>query len=342
MRNPVQFVYYILGCSVMEVIASSANPVHFYKEVKFPWDVKEDPTCSNSTLCPTLNYTWQFYFDKLLGMGVKNFVFGGYAIKQNSTIRLDWEPFGHPWDEKEFEYVKRRSEEKGGKILADFGLYRPATLHRTTFLSSAKDFVKRYPVDGFRLDLWLNDLDENIKVVREVLDITKKLGLETALRFMADEWQIVKKEGLGTIADTYFSILWPSCDKSSPPFNSNQFAKKVITNATQAGVHPNTFVLEIPLFVPFRVCNVGGYGYSEAVYDAGADPRGNGSLLYFYGYHMDPPLYFFSQPRAVEKVDLADKSGLHGIMLQGDDISAQDLYPWDKGSLLYALAKKSK
>ncbi|KAF4719485.1 hypothetical protein FOZ63_018723, partial [Perkinsus olseni] len=173
MWNTMQLLFYILGCSVMEATAVYANPVHFYKKVKFPWDVKEDPTCLNSTLCPTLNYTWQFYFDQLLGMGVKNFVFGGYAIKQNSTIRLDWEPIARPWNEKEFQYVKRRSEEKGGKILADFGFYRPAALNRTTFLSSAKDFIKRYPVDGFRLDLWLNDPDENIKVVREVLDITK-------------------------------------------------------------------------------------------------------------------------------------------------------------------------
>ncbi|KAF4705717.1 hypothetical protein FOZ62_031330 [Perkinsus olseni] len=335
----MQLLFYILGCSVMDVIASNAYSVHFYKEVKFPWDKREAPVCSNSTLCPKPNYTWHFYFDQLLAMGVKNYVFGGYAIKQNSKIELDWAPFARPWDKKEFESVRRRVKKRGGKILADLGYHLPDTFDRPAFLHSARAFAKRFAVDGFRLGLSFGP-QTNITVTREILKVTKKLGLETALRFSTDDWQIMKKEGLGAVADSYFGFPWPSCNESKPPFNSIPFAEEVITNAIQAGVHPSMFVFEIPLFVPTGVCDVQDYGYSSAVYDDGADPRGNGSILYSDGRPLNPPEYFFSQPRAVEKVDLADEWGLNGIMLKGGDGWTEDLYPWNKDSLLHALAKK--
>ncbi|KAF4681572.1 hypothetical protein FOZ60_011939 [Perkinsus olseni] len=350
----MQLLFYILGCSVMEVIASNANPIHFYKEVKFPWDKREAPVCSNSTLCPKPNYTWQFYFDQLLAMGVKNYVFGGYAIKQNSEIELDWAPFARPWDKKEFESVRRRVKKRGGKILADLGYHLPDTFDRPAFLHSARAFAKRFAVDGFRLGLSFRATDEhnsderNPQGYEEVGhgDRTKAEILlilsssKSPFRFSTDEWQIMKKEGLGAVADTYFGFPWPSCNESKPPFNSIPFAEEVITNAIQAGVHPSMFVFEIPLFVPTGVCDVQDYGYSSAVYDDGADPRGNGSILYSDGRPLNPPEYFFSQPRAVEKVDLADEWGLNGIMLKGGGGWTEDLYPWDKDSLLHALAKK--
>ncbi|KAF4654664.1 hypothetical protein FOL46_008649 [Perkinsus olseni] len=78
----------------------------------------------------------------------------------------------------------------------------------------------------------------------------------------------------------------------------------------------------------------------SATFIEGADPRGNGSILYYKGNRLNPPEYFFSQPRAVEKVDLAGEYGLHGIMLEGGDGLTEELYPWDEDSLLHALASK--
>ncbi|KAF4654663.1 hypothetical protein FOL46_008648 [Perkinsus olseni] len=182
MWNTVQFVNYILGCSVMEAIATNADPVHFYKEVKFPWDVKEEPRCSNSTLCPKLNYTWHFYFDQLLAMGVKNYVFGGYEVTRNSTIELYWPPVARPWNKKHFESVRRRVKKRGGKILADLGYVLPGTFNRKAFLHSAIDFTRRFAIDGFRLDVPYFGPHSSLPATREILSITKKLGLETALK----------------------------------------------------------------------------------------------------------------------------------------------------------------
>ncbi|EER14926.1 hypothetical protein Pmar_PMAR027085, partial [Perkinsus marinus ATCC 50983] len=61
-------------------------------------------------------------------------------------------------------------------------------------------------------------------------------------------------------------------------------------------------------------------GYSNAIYDFGADPRGNGSFFLAEG----EAYYFFSQTRAIEKVALAKKYGLHGIGLDGSDSMMMD------------------
>ncbi|KAF4706721.1 hypothetical protein FOZ62_004647, partial [Perkinsus olseni] len=54
-------------------------------------------------------------------------------------------------------------------------------------------------------------------------------------------------------------------------------------------------------------------------------PRGIGSVIFAEGRGF----YFFSQRRAVSKIELAKKHGLRGIGLLGSDDLLAGLYPWD-------------
>ncbi|KAF4691335.1 hypothetical protein FOZ60_015741 [Perkinsus olseni] len=117
------------------------------------------------------------------------------------------------------------------------------------------------------------------------------------------------------IADTYLVTIGPSYFEEISTFNTDRFAEEVINNATRAGVDLNTLVMTLN-------------------YDLGADPKGNGSVIFAEGRGF----YFFSQRRAVSKIELAKKHGLRGIGLLGSDDLLADLYPWDERSLLYGLA----
>ncbi|KAF4680832.1 hypothetical protein FOZ60_012883 [Perkinsus olseni] len=342
MRTTAQVLsFYILGCSAVEAITSNRNHLQFYKEIRYPWYNKEWPSCSKRTLCPSSsNYTWNYTFGQLLGSRVKNFVFGGYAIGQNAEIERDW-PRDRDWPEDEFKDLKAHVESLGGKILLNLGRYIADTFNKTAFGHSVKNFTDRYPVDGFQVRMVFEGSERrrhDPKHAKEILEVTKEAGEEAALWFSAKDWQKIKEAGLGEVADVNLVSLWPSCNESYPKFNTNQFAEKVINNATSAGVDPGSLVIEIPLFVA-NSCEVEDVGYSDAILDYGAPPTGNGSILYDHGYRIHPR-YFFSQTRAVEKVDLAREYGLHGILLHGGDGWTQDLYPWDDNSLINALSKK--
>ncbi|KAF4707704.1 hypothetical protein FOZ63_026399, partial [Perkinsus olseni] len=77
--------------------ATADGHVEFYKEVQFPWAIKEIPECGNSTLCPEkANYTWDHYFDYLLNKGVRNFLFGGYVVSRSKIVQEV--PFYPQWD----------------------------------------------------------------------------------------------------------------------------------------------------------------------------------------------------------------------------------------------------
>ncbi|KAF4722251.1 hypothetical protein FOZ62_028974 [Perkinsus olseni] len=152
MRNTAQILsLYILGCSAVDAITSNRNHLQFYKEIRYPWYNKEWPTCSNRTLCPSSsNYTWNYTFGQLLGLKVKNFVFGGYAIGRNAEIERDW-PRDRDWPEDEFKDLKAHVESLGGKILLNLGRYIADTFNKTAFGHSVKNFTDRYPVDGFQV-----------------------------------------------------------------------------------------------------------------------------------------------------------------------------------------------
>ncbi|KAF4674536.1 hypothetical protein FOL47_009062 [Perkinsus chesapeaki] len=341
-----------------------AGPLKFYKGISFPWAIKEGPICSNSTLCPQSHgYTWESYFNKLLTIGVNNFLFGGYVLKNDRIVRdMDFYP---PWNETSYSALKKRVKTKGGSILARLGVNYDKAFHNATFIESVRNFTKKYPVDGFMLDtlnaypsmkvlqqplralkgmnytaaLSICDylLDDLLPALQENSDwqITACVPRYLILRFATPYWQEVNGSGLAKAADINFVVLFPYRDNESSVFNTDNFAKKTIHEAGLAGAKPEGIVLQVPVQAGREAA-----GYSEMIYDYGADPMGNGSVK------IDPSasatLYFFSQRRAIDKIALGNKSHLHGIALEGGTVFAQDLYPWDKASLCYALASKMK
>ncbi|KAF4684876.1 hypothetical protein FOZ60_007184 [Perkinsus olseni] len=326
-------VHFFSLCTLGLVLSLSGRAiadghVEFYKEVQFPWAIKEVPECGNSTLCPEkANYTWDYYFDYLLNKGVRSFLLGGYVVSRSKIVQEV--PFYPQWDKGRFAALSKRVRAMGGKVLAELGSYKDKAFDKATFHESVAKFTKDYPVDGFRVSWPFWGLD-GAKPLKELLEDIKELGMESAFWFAPTDWKSVRESGLGSVADLNFVVLWPETDDDNAVFNTNAFAEKAIENATLAGVSRDKLALEIPLYMP------PGEGYSNAIYDLGGDPKGNGSV-------MDSPYglyYFFSQPRAIEKIALARKHGLHGIQLRGGDAGndIQDLYFFDPDSLFYALA----
>ncbi|KAF4692364.1 hypothetical protein FOZ60_013721 [Perkinsus olseni] len=107
-------------------------------------------------------------------------------------------------------------------------------------------------------------------------------------------------------------------------FNTDRFTEEVIRNVTQAGVDINTLVMTIPLLAR-STYDSSDVGYSNAIYDLGGDPKGDGSVIYSPG----DGFYFFSQPRAIDKIAVAKKHGLGGIALQenlkSDELSSDSI-----------------
>ncbi|KAF4679884.1 hypothetical protein FOZ62_025076, partial [Perkinsus olseni] len=278
-------------------------------------------------------------FSHLTEHGVKNFVLGGYNVQQ-SEVRPIYYPH---WDKTAFKALKERVKAKGGRILADLGIYddEPFNFDKTTFLESVTKFIKDYPVDGFRLGL--NPAGSaGVQSLKKILEAIKEKNLHCSFWFTNNDWQVVKDYDLEDIADTHFVFLWPWSKDDIPVFNTNNFVEGIIKNVISAGVRPNTLVLVVSdghlVTLIARVSYTGSTtGYSSVIFDEKGDPKGDGSV------QVDPNdpairAYFFSQPRAIEKIGLAKKHGLHGIALQENVGWTTDLHPWDPRSLLYALA----
>ncbi|KAF4667007.1 hypothetical protein FOZ61_008976 [Perkinsus olseni] len=309
--------------------SSASHGLELYKEINYPWDRLEGPrSIKGGEACPVTQYTWDFYFKYLIENGVRSFLLGGYAMVQ-SMILPRYYP---PWDKAGLKALKEQVEAKGGKILADLGMYKDRTFDKRAFLESVTKFIKDYPVDGFRLGLSPAYSDRG-QSLREVLEAIKEQNLHCSLWFSGTAWQIVKDHRLGTIADTYFFLLLPVKDEDKPVFNTDNFAEEAIKEITLAGVRPNQLALTIPVAAAISSLDT-KIGYSRAIFDFKGDPTGEGSFM----LTPSTTLYFFSQTRAIDKIELARKHGLHGIALQASDNERADLHPWDPRSLLYALA----
>ncbi|KAF4684576.1 hypothetical protein FOZ60_007678 [Perkinsus olseni] len=323
------FCLYALGSSGKVTSKTSLN---FYKELERPWVIKEWPYYLGTTQPPP-DYTWDEYFDYLLALDTRHFVFGGYEVIYTSEIveKFIWPPRKNStWNEGKFRALKSL----GGGSSRNF--------NKTLFGESLTRVLSKFPIHGILHVLpatvpnWAN-LDEATKIIREMMEILKCLGLDTALRFRPGDWPRMLQQGLGKIADMYFAPLLPSCDPSKPAFDTNAYAEEIIKSSTGAGVDPKALVITMPLIlesIGSNDCFVpAGVGYSYAVVEEGVDPAGNGT---FSAWNMTN--YFLSQPRAIEKIGLAESHGLNGLMLRGDDGGETDLYPWDDRSLFYALA----
>ncbi|KAF4718759.1 hypothetical protein FOZ62_025080, partial [Perkinsus olseni] len=237
-----------LGVSLPPSSAPSSH-LEFYKEIGSPWYIKEAPNClTSSKLCPTdPSYTWDYYFDYLLGKGVSSFLLGGYSVEQ-SKIKTD----SPPWDKAGFAALKQQVEAKDGRILANLGVFFEKSFDKAAFHESAREFIKDYPVDGFQVILAPSDSGVTVPL-KELLEAINELNLHSAFSFITDDWHRVNTSGLAKIADTNFVTIWPVDDDSAPVFNTDGYAEESLHNATLAGADPSSLVLTSVMIFSFAI-----------------------------------------------------------------------------------------
>ncbi|KAF4709340.1 hypothetical protein FOZ63_029341 [Perkinsus olseni] len=126
-------------------------------------------------------------------------------------------------------------------------------------------------------------------------------------------------------------MLKPYFMEDVPEFNTNEFVDKIIANATAAGVDPNTVLLRIPTTANSSPANDASYASAILVFLG--DPKGKGAVPISGGRQ----LYFFSQPRAIEKLEYVKEHGLYGLMLDPRSTRGADLNVSDSRSLFYAI-----
>ncbi|KAF4686363.1 hypothetical protein FOZ60_005373, partial [Perkinsus olseni] len=320
----------VASAAFLRPTPSPSSHLEFYKDLTYPWAVKEAPICFNQTLCPqNPNYTWDDYFEYLLDKGVKNFVFGGlmmvrsdirFILEYNSTSR---------WNQTGFMALRKRVRARGGRILGDMvdaqGMYGKP-FNKTLFRENVAKFVKLFPVDGFRIAEFLPYSGQTAEHVKEALETIIELGLISSIRLQPGKLDAFAKGKLAGIANITFLSLRPRYNDNhdTAAFNTDRFAVQAILNASAAGVDPGKIVLA-------------HVGYSMLIYAFHANPQGNGTWHNKYGGDY----YFFSQPRAVDKIKVAHEHGLHGISLQESlpEQARADLFPWNNYSLFHALVE---
>ncbi|KAF4672420.1 hypothetical protein FOL47_000587 [Perkinsus chesapeaki] len=254
-------------CILLLYIPIRSNEM-FYKGVQYPWVIKERPQCRNETLCPNWpKYTWKAYFRKLLEIGSENFVLGGYVIA-NSTIVKDV-IFYPEWNRTGFRDLRKRVKERNGTILSSLGEVYDEVFNKTVFLKSVRDFLKKYPVDGFVITPW-KETGNNTEIVLELIRAIKELKLMAALSFSSIYWYIAQKSGLAGTADLSFVYLLPDASMITT-FNTDGFAEEAIKNATLAGTKRRKMILTIPLLAEPTYFPTSVAGYSDMVYDLHAD-----------------------------------------------------------------------
>ncbi|KAF4675252.1 hypothetical protein FOZ60_001072 [Perkinsus olseni] len=343
--------------------ATSTPPnrhLEYYHFVRLPWSFKAGPVCLKAALCPPEgDYTWEGYFDRLFNMGVRNFVLGGYAFDGNKIV-LD--PNSHqsvknpkphrPWSKSGFMALKKRVEAKGGQILAHLG--RPTEMlctdskdfkekfDKNLLLDSVTNFTEHFPVDGFRVEYEECALSNGPHPIGDIFKAIKELNMISALSFLpgyiTHTSLTVQKSGLAGAADLNFLIADLFLVKEVPLFNTDSYVEEAVSETIKAGIDPDSLVLTVPTegatIETFAASGQAYYGYSELIYDLGADPKGQaGQIVDSYGKDY----FYYSQPRAISKIGLAKHYKLHGMSLYNSHSGYQDLLPWDEDSLCYAL-----
>ncbi|KAF4672900.1 hypothetical protein FOL47_011251 [Perkinsus chesapeaki] len=266
--------------------------------------------------------------------GAKRFILAGYSIIDSKIIQDP--PFSPPWDKTDFANLKKKVSDAGGLIWLQFErIYGKGKFDESLFRESARQFIQNYSVDGFLFDL---QKPEVAKDAYRILSTVKALGKTAVLQYWPEAEKAVKKTGLGALADYTVVYLTPYFDKSlTKVFNTDKFAINRVGSAIKAGANAKAIILRIPLLARADY-ESSDSGYSSAIFDMHGDPKGSGSIIFPKGKGY----YFFSQPRAVEKVILVKKMGLHGIMIDPPYSETTDIYPWDDRSIFYALAQSVK
>ncbi|KAF4650374.1 hypothetical protein FOL47_001202 [Perkinsus chesapeaki] len=197
---------------------------------------------------------------------------------------------------------------KNGSILVDLYEYMDIDFNETLFLSSLTTFLSTFEVDGFIVRLSSDNM-HHIRNLSKVLHAVASKS-RAALGFESVHWQEVKQANLTECATMSFVTLWPYDDGFTAAFNTEEYAKSLIKNATSAGVANSSLVVEIPLLARSNYGS-GDVGYSSMIYDFNADPRGNGTVV--VNATTGDMYYFISQSQAVERCQLSDTLHVEGV-----------------------------
>ncbi|KAF4677927.1 hypothetical protein FOL47_008031 [Perkinsus chesapeaki] len=297
-----------LSLYVLNAIAvASVSSLEFYKGVRYPWATKEVPQCSTDACPSEANYTWDFYFDKILGLGAKSFVFDGYALNGSEIVK--YPPFYPSWDEKTFDSLHQRTSGRSGHIMVRLARFYDTHVDEAALTRNTRSFLKKYPVDGFVIS---TDVDDSPTEWHSAFKALKRLGLDVGFELDSTSWETLRKTGIPQKADINFVALFPDYHYDIRRFNTDDFAKEAIMNATRARAKAESIILRVPLLAR-ATYDSSDVGYSEMIYDLNADPEGNGSVI-FDQTTMDG-FYFFSQTRAVDKISVARLSVPLGYFL---------------------------
>ncbi|KAF4659352.1 hypothetical protein FOL47_007607 [Perkinsus chesapeaki] len=306
---------YLVICTLV-----TARRLEFYKYIDNPWVELETPRCDNRLLCPSLNYIWDSYFDTLLSSCLNRFVLGGYMVEDSHIVK-DLPELGDSWDDKSFARLKEKGSRPGR------GLYWHPWSYLTVWA-----FMERYPVDGFICHSHHRDA----ALLRQVVFALKKLNVTVGLSLLFTTAEYMRDLGLVNITDINFLYLLPQSNDQVALFNTDDFAGNALMNYTLVGGKPESVVLSIMPYAAYAYPAL-GKAYSEIVYTLHGDPKGSGSVVYEKSPGEYRTYYFFSQPRAIEKITLAKIYSLRGLMVSYFD-TYRDLFPWDPSSLYYTVA----
>ncbi|EER02783.1 hypothetical protein Pmar_PMAR022208 [Perkinsus marinus ATCC 50983] len=181
-------------------------------------------------------------------------------IKETSKIEVD---FYDPWSRTGFKALRERADAAGRVIMAQFGSYLKGTFDKDSFMESAKEFVKIFPVDGFSVGFSAEP--GKSQVVKELVAAIKELNLRVSLWFKTSNWQELKQTGLGKMVDNVVVIPWPSDkNESIENFNTDRFAEDMIKDVVKAGVDLNKLFFFI-VFFGLTFCIVGAFAETDLI-----------------------------------------------------------------------------
>ncbi|KAF4698927.1 hypothetical protein FOZ62_031735 [Perkinsus olseni] len=253
--------------------------------------------------------------------GTRNFILPGYVLQNNMIVYDKMFSQLEAWDKSKFMALRKRVKAKGGKIVAYLrrGLQDQfKDFDKEILKSSVREFVEAYPVDGFwMVNDWFDE--DQLAVTKKRFEAFKELGIVTTVKSNYYEWHRALETGIPQLADLSVVTLGPrvkgeASDSERGLFLTDAIAEKAIKNATEAGVQAAKLILEISSVAKTydksddpRASSI--THYHDVITKFGADPDGDGTV-----FGPDGRLYYFySRTRAIGKVRLARRFGLHGI-----------------------------
>ncbi|EER13492.1 hypothetical protein Pmar_PMAR000079 [Perkinsus marinus ATCC 50983] len=303
-----------------------------YKYIPSAWGRKEIPSCWSHQCPHSANFTWDFYWDQILKLGVRNLVLGGCKFYVPGKLRC--------WRRSKLAALKERVASRGGKILVDLDFDGPFNLfNETLIVNTIHKLSKYYSGVGIRVTYGPEYFDKRsmVKILKLAVETVNKLNMISAIRselginyLGPSDWNILKQSGLLRIVKLMFVdvVAWP---KRTPLFITDKFSEDLIANATRAGLDTDRMILQINPCTP-QINGDDTMGYANMILDAHCDPNGNGTCKFYEMYFN-----YFPQHLIKSKIPLAKKHGLHGLSMDRNYPEQTDLLPWDQRSMFYTL-----